>query len=409
MSVALHVLLGSALDAARRALRDLDADQVPADLRKVVAYTGGKLPPPLAKALLGAFAKYDWLREKAVDAWPEADVDAKGNEGAAALFLQRPPGWELRLAEIASAEGSAAANAEGSAAERQIAELRRRADVLGRKLKELEKTSAARLAEVEERLSEERSQHKAGQAAASREDRARQEEAAAARTELAAVRKERDELAFELRAVRNELATERRARRAAEESAAGSAETTMWASDPVLLGARLDELARMATPAARHAAAPDAADIDTGFPATVAPDSAEAIAWLLGRTDPATVLVDGYNVGFRLLGERSPAPARERVLPILERLTRLAAGPLKVVAVFDSSEGTADQPLPAGPVKIRFTDAGDTADDEIAHLASELAGTVVVITSDRAVREAAEAHGAVALWAESLIAWAARR
>jgi predicted RNA-binding protein with PIN domain len=412
MSVPLHVLLRPAVEVARRALRDLDADQVPADLRKVVSYAGGNLPPPLARALLDALEKYPWLREKAMEVWPEADAEAAGREGAAALFLQRPSGWELHLAVRAGEEGAAAAVAEGSAAERRIAELKRRSDVLGRKLKDQEKSAAARLAELEARLDDERNERKAGLAAASREDRALREEAAGSRAAAETARRERDELASELRRLRNEVAAERRARRSAEQIAAGAADTAGWDGDPVVLGARLDDVARMATPAMQHETVPSgAATVDQGFPATLSPDSVEAIGWLLGRVEPTTVLVDGYNIGFRLLGERRPGPARERVLPILERLTRLAAGPLKVVAVFDSAEEGTDGPPPGtgGPVGVRFTGPDHSADDEITRLASDLTGAVVVITSDRDVREAAEGHGAVALWAESLVAWAARR
>ena len=67
MTVSVHVVLGAALDAARVALHDLDADQVPNDLRRVVAHSGA-LVPPIAKALVKGLDKYEWLREKAADA-----------------------------------------------------------------------------------------------------------------------------------------------------------------------------------------------------------------------------------------------------------------------------------------------------------------------------------------------------
>ena len=94
-------LFRRALEAAAKALRDLDADQVPADLLRV----RGRplpLPPPLAVSLLKALDRYDWLREKALEAWPEADSATAGPERASALVLQRPSGWVARLAAAAS-------------------------------------------------------------------------------------------------------------------------------------------------------------------------------------------------------------------------------------------------------------------------------------------------------------------
>ena len=58
-------------------------------------------------------------------------------------------------------------------------------------------------------------------------------------------------------------------------------------------------------------------------------------------------------------------------------------------------------------MEIRFAADDRIADEEIVELAAEL-DDVVVISSDREVREQAEAGGAVVLWSEALAQWLAR-
>jgi rRNA-processing protein FCF1 len=69
------------------------------------------------------------------------------------------------------------------------------------------------------------------------------------------------------------------------------------------------------------------------------------------------------------------------------------------VLVFDSKEEEAKIP---GLVEVRFV---ASADDEIVRLAAGLPGDVVVISTDREVRERAEHNGAIALWSDALVSW----
>ena len=52
-----------------------------------------------------------------------------------------------------------------------------------------------------------------------------------------------------------------------------------------------------------------------------------------------------------------------------------------------------------------FAEADRLADEEVVHLAAETAGPVVVVTSDREVRENAAFVGAAALWSEAFVEW----
>jgi predicted RNA-binding protein with PIN domain len=75
------------------------------------------------------------------------------------------------------------------------------------------------------------------------------------------------------------------------------------------------------------------------------------------------------------------------------------------VVVFDSTlPGAREARSAIGGVEVRFAEDDRIADEEIIDAAAELSD-VVVISSDRAVREGAEERGAVVLWSEALTGW----
>ncbi|MBU1494031.1 MAG: hypothetical protein KJ956_08700, partial [Actinobacteria bacterium] len=239
MSLPLHTILGAALDAARSALRELDADQVPNDLRRVAGY-GGSLPPPLAKSLLRGLEQYEWLREQSSRQLPpEGGGDrGAGDRGgddrieAAVLYLERPDGWEIRLAEIAWATGMAAGEEirrSAAARERDLAAGLKAAKARVKTAQRASKEAVAALERRVAELSAERRVESAGEARDLR-DTARAAEAAGHAT--ARLREERDAAVEEARAAREALAKERALRRRAEADAAGGAATGGWADDP---------------------------------------------------------------------------------------------------------------------------------------------------------------------------------
>ena len=68
---------------------------------EVAGYAGGSLPPPLARAVLKALDRYEWLRERAGETMAEGDGDL---HEASSAYLGRPQGWSstvLRLSEEA--------------------------------------------------------------------------------------------------------------------------------------------------------------------------------------------------------------------------------------------------------------------------------------------------------------------
>jgi hypothetical protein len=403
-------LLRPAIEAVRAVLRELDDDQIPADLTRVATASGRDLPPPIARTALRGLVRYDWLRERAAGKLVEGDDPPDAAAAVSRLFVVRPEGWALDIVELAAAGGEAVGTMAGN-------DQRRRADDLERRLETATSVSRARIAELEDELRRlrsdrdvERSRRRAvlaedSRAGASAERRiARlEEEVQDARAEVARSRSEAERLA----------AAERDLRRERSRLEAALAEATTgpgWlGADPAALASHLDELARMARPAPAGGGASGTAPGPVLVPAGIRPDGHEAIDWLVGLERPVTLVVDGYNAGFHLVATRDPAQVRRRLGLEIERLRRVAAGPLRVVVVYDSSVDAAPPGSGRGGPEVRFTEPGTTADEEIAGLAASLGGAVVVVSSDRWVREVVEAAGAIALWSEALVDWAGKR
>jgi len=398
-------VLRTALAAARGVLDDLDADQVPADLRRVARHAGA-LTPPLATALLRGLDRYDWLRERALEVFP-----ADGDEVERA-FLERPPGWTARLSEAAAelALRREAERAEG--AEERLARLERELGEARRRRDEAERRRAAECAEAAKRLERARrtireirgSEAKAEAKAAAAIDEAERRVGDAERASAG--------MRAQMRRLMESAAEERRRRAAAEHASATAGTRTRWpAGDPVGLAAHLDDVVAMARPPAAVSEAQARSGAGAlGLPGRVAPDGAEAIDWLLARRSPTRLIVDGYNAGYALVGPGDPAAARRRLELEIERLPRLAAAPLRATVVYDSVlAGDEARVEPGGPVTVRFAAAGVSADDEIAAMAEAEAGDLVVVSDDREVREAVEAAGALALWSAALVAWSRQR
>ncbi len=403
-------LFRRALEAAAKALRDLKADQVPADLRRV-AGRPFPLPPPLAASLLKGIDRYDWLREKAGEAWPEADAKAAGPDQASALLLLRPPGWTARVAALAAGLGGEEARSAGEDLGRRLQAAEGEAEEWKRRARAEKQKGRREAREARELLGGERAARQALQAAPARVEAAREEAVEGLTAEVGERTDERDAARRENRRLRQALADQRRGRAAAEAQLAEASGSESWGGDPLDLAAHLDRTAVMARPPA-----PGSHPLPSGddgatlrLPPPVRPDQKEAIDWLVKRSEATALIVDGYNAAFQIIGARDPAGGRERMLMVLDRLRRVARGAVRVVVVFDSGlEAALDEVLP-GPVEVRYTTGAGGADREIAELAAGLGGARVVVSSDREVREAAEAAGALALWSEALSDWWKRR
>jgi predicted RNA-binding protein with PIN domain len=403
-------LFRRALEAAAKALHELKADQVPADLRRV-ARRPLPLPPPLVASLLKGLDRYDWLREKAAEAWPEADPEASGPDRASALLLLRPPGWTAQVAALAAGLGAEQARRADEDLAGQLAKARSEAEESKRRARAEKEKGRQTVRQAQEELERERAARLAVERAPVRAEAAHEEALERLRAEIAEHSAERDAARQESRRCREELAEQRRARAAAEAQLAEAGGGASWGGDLVQLARYLDRTAAMArppVPGGQPAASSRGAPA-LRLPRRFHPDKREAVDWLVARREAATVIVDGYNLAFTLAGRGQPAVGRERALMLLDRLRRVARGALRVVVVFDSRLATAVDEVRPGPVEVRFAVGEGGADGEIVELARELPGERVVVSSDREVRDHAEAAGALAIWSEALADWALRR
>lgn len=398
------LVLRQALDVTLEALRRLEPTQVPAALRPVVRASG--LTPPLEARLVRELDALAWLREKALEEWAgaAAALVEDGPDRASALFLIRPQGWAgdlLRLGwetgrEAATGAGEKtsrdleAARTERNEARDRLREAVRERDELRRTLRQLERSAAA-------------------------PGRVEQQEASRHRERLVGLEadRERERVDHERRLGGAEAEAKRlhaalqKAREGRKTAEARLEETRLnpgWAKGGAELARALDSVA-----AAAVRIIPDhevVAGVTTlRLPAGVRPDAAEAVDLVLDHHGPAHFVVDGYNVGLALAAGKA-AEVRARLDPVLGRMRTIARPPRSVTVVYDSNREGSLVTGAAG-VAVRFAPPGTSADDVIVGMAS-VPGTVV-ISNDREVRERAERAGALALWAEALVAWTRRR
>ena len=401
-------LLVPAVEAARAVLDDLEPEQIPVSLRRVGASSADRLPPPLARATLRELDRNEWLREEVGENWKElssvAGVEARE---ATTLFLDRPDEWELRLDELASQTAQADDSTQIARLRQEVARLQAELELARKKTKAAER----RIKEAERRAGERVRTSKARTEQAKTEAIGRsadlERRLAALNEQHDAIAQERDRLAARLATTRAELLRRRRIR-----PTAPRASISTWRfGDPGELVRHLDQLADAArrTGPDEIAAAP-ANDASFRFPAGVAPDEEAAISWLTARRDRFTLVVDGYNVSYQLDAGKFYSPElRFRLNSALADLSRTATASVKVVIVYDSDQGDEAATATVSGVDVRFTPPELLADQEILRLVPTLKGKVVVVSSDREVREGAEAMGALGVWSEALAAWIQRR
>ena len=116
-------------------------------------------------------------------------------------------------------------------------------------------------------------------------------------------------------------------------------------------------------------------------------------------------LIDGYNVIRRdpdLRGRETESleAGRTALLAMVARVARDL--PDSFTVVFDGARRTGVAPG-GGQVQVVFSRPPASADDELRRLAATLREGAVVVSSDRAVQDAARRSGAVALSAEAFL------
>jgi hypothetical protein len=334
-----------------------------------------------------------------VNQWPEADPDNPNSEHAiSALFLMRPDGWKEQVAAVSERARAASEFGERRQLDQELRRSSTRISDLQERLTsaeslrdELEATRADELSRSQARHRRSIAGHK-GQAARI------QNQLEQTRAELERLKETNQDLA-------ENLALLRRQKREKGPRAEGR-QTIAWPRAEALgLARQLDDLAKASgvVGAEKPGETAPLVPVPLRIPMGIRPDRGEAMRWMFAITQPLTVAIDGWNVAHHL--SSSPGPKeRERVTEAARRIAIASVAKRRLLVIFDSQQGT----LPLGDyrppqtVEARFV---KSADEELIEIARANPRALVVITSDRRVREAVQAAGAVGLWSEGLIEW----
>ena len=386
-------LLTPAVEAARRALRRIDDKDIPARLRDIAARSG-RLPGPFVKRLLAELGASDWLRAEAL-----LEVDAEtgaGGESASLLYLQRPEGWLERIEALAIGHREAIERSQIKRVETELRSASARAGRLEEMLASAERREQEATSGVEERLAALVAAHRRSQARLkSSRDRL------AGR--LSSSEEEVSRLTDENSNLRKKMEETRADRGKSLPPTAADRVRPPWSlGKPIEIVRHLDDINKALTitptPSTVSRLEPEPTRM-AGPPPGIRPDRAEAIVWLVSMPDQITVAIDGWNAAHLL--QSPPVPAtRNRIIEAARRLVLASAGRRRVTAVFDSSQ--LGDSFSADDVAVTFV---ASADEELIEMANRDGTGLVVITSDRRVREAVEQAGAVGLWSEALIDW----
>ena len=443
-----ETLLAPLLDAAAATLPGYDRD-IPAVLRPLVGFDPKRLRSGPARQQLRRALDVDAaFRERVaarfveraevatvLEAWTVPGAVRRVDEAAersdlallaSALFAARPEGFEFGLGLACAAFDRQRRDKErdddAKARDTQLAildEAKRRAenarDAAQRDVDRLE----TQLRD-ERRLRRER-ELKADRAVDDAARRRQEAEAEIARAEAAAVEAEQRlareserarEAEARLRALRREQSAAIERERSAQRPGLSDEELHALgeaARDAARLAGRLEALANRPSPIPTSASTPPAtrtshavARVRAPCPPGMRADTADALDAML-RTRGIQLIVDGYNVSMAGWRNDQPAEQRDRLLAALERLhLRLRTD---VTVVFDGADVERAAGTRHSGVRVIFTTAEEEADPVVVREVDRLpvSTPAIVASSDRWVREHAEAAGATVVPAESLL------
>ncbi|WP_308286825.1 NYN domain-containing protein [Actinomadura parmotrematis] len=397
------------VEAAAGLLGTLPAAEVPAPLRRFARFEPRKRAKLAGPPIAALLEKDDGFRHRAAEPLRAAQPDLVGEveEGrvppaadpvqvAAIAYLLRPAGWP-GLVEAARAELERAASVaqEADAARREAALVAEIAELRAARGAELDKVrgelrdTKAENTELRRKLHETRVRAKAAERSAA-------ETADGSGRELAGLREAKAAADKELRRLRGRLEQAETAVEAARRAAREGRNV-----DDVRLRVLLDALVDAAQGVRRELALPATIErpadvVGAGgagagpLPGASVSDSDPQLLDRLLALPQVHLIVDGYNVTKTGYGELTLADQRSRLVTGLGGLASQTRA--EITCVFDGAE--LDAPVPTSAprgVRVRFSPSGRTADELIGELVrAEPAGrAVVVVSSDREVATAA--------------------
>jgi hypothetical protein len=403
--------LERALEVARAGEEADPAVPAPKELAPYLSFQ--KLTGPALAAVLRVLDADEAFRSRVAEETAADEVDAAGW-----LALTRPAGWEAVVEAIGHERGRRVVTEEAekrlrdlqrslttseSKREHAEAELARHREEGEAAHEEVNALRRDRRAADDARQAAERRVEELDQKLADRETRlaeaqgareAREHELTETRRQLAEVRAELErrppapipgERPIDVVALRQ--AADRLQRAAATLARTVDGLTDVVPPEPVVLEGVIE-----AAPVRRPLA----------LPGGVVADSTEGARWLLARPR-AVLLVDGYNVAKTAWSDVGLEEQRTRLVRAVDVVaTRTGAG---VEIVFDGPEDAAPTGRQGTPsVNVRFS-GGELADDVVVSMVDAFPADrpVVVVSSDREVRDAARAKGANVIGSGTLI------
>ena len=409
------------VDLAADRLGQLAPEDVPASLRAFVKFAPGRrrqVVLPIAAALENdetfRAAVAEAVREGVPDLVTALEAGtpvpaAEPEDVAAAAYLLRTPGWETHVERVAEQEAAAKAAAAEIAAAREHG--RRSKDVeaeiagLRSQIQELH-AKAQRAADTAER---ERARAREAGERARRAEEALGEATGAVAAELsvateAARRAEEDNRRLREQVHELEAALERTRRdtRDAREAADVRRWLLLDTMARAVVGLR-EELAPT-PPTRRPADFVEAVSPAAPGAASIAADDPAGVDQLLALPN-AHLIVDGYNVTKSGYPDLTLADQRSRLVAGLAALAARTGA--EVTCVFDGADVQVRVPAAAlRRVRVRFSSAGQTADELIRQLArAEPTGRpVAVVSSDKEVMDGVRRAGARTLTSRALLA-----
>ncbi|MBS1837523.1 MAG: NYN domain-containing protein [Actinobacteria bacterium] len=384
----------------------------------MLGFRGGSLSEHATGVVIRVLDDDEAFREQVAAAADAVEVATAGR-----LFLQRPDGWRTELDRLVDAErerrtAAAGAEAERSAAqrvrglERSLDELRRRLDAAtaaaARAAEDLDVERARRRTAERDRsdLEQRVAAAEAGRARAVGELTAAR---STAEVRLARVR-ELEAQVEALREGRDHWATPvlsgiDRAREALESLSEALGEVSSHVRRPPETG---DVAAAAARDAGSSADPRRVRRTPVRLVRGAIDGTLEATDQLL-RTPGVLVLVDGYNVSMAGWPHLDVTAQRASLQSMLATLVARASA--EVWVVFDGDDdGRSPAVTTLSPVRVRYTSAGVEADDVLIAQVGEVRTDrpVVVVSSDRRVRDGVAAAGANSISSQALLEWCRR-
>lgn len=390
-------VLDPVVESAREVLSDMDNDDVPAGLRKVVRSSARRLPPPFAKSVVQELFDSESFRTEVANKYLVRET----TDEDLVRFLEDPEAGIVRIVERSSSShelnvqtGIAEANRQVSELKSQLVEAKRRVAVL----------RATHVLEIEaSRLSASQGQGRAGGRI-----RKLSAELSTAQDEISDLTGEVGRLSEMLSATESKLATAiAKGRRREEAGTSSSQESRVDAtpSDPLELARWLDAVERNIRPfrVSRGSVSGTRGLDPLEIKAGVAPDSAQALTSLIGQS-PDRFILDGYNIAGEINAENfSTRLARDDVIGRAGRLARNSAA--EIIVVFDGPEDEGRSGFRSSSGVVVTFSRGETADDVIAALVESQPDGTVVVTNDRDLRSRCSVAGCIPIWSTAFLEW----